>query len=93
MKGSTMSISLSDLPAAVAEYITNHVSVRVGEVKHGTSSVLRPHEKGTSDLEVTTQATLGEAIISCTLHARVDPASVFPVVPAGSATRRRLTVS
>ena len=167
-----MPISLSDLPAAVAEYITNNVSVHVGEVKHGTSCVLQPHEKGTfnvtvtndgavrlidlvyelsispssvaklvspagpgtfaldgfggdpipngaevdrlflsgladvswtsvdggasmttSDLQVKTQAALGDATIRCTLHAAVDQASLFPVEHAGSAARRDLTVS
>jgi hypothetical protein len=167
-----MSISLSDLPAAVAEYVTNNVRVHVGEVKHGTSSVLQPHEKGTfnvtvtndgavrlidlvyelsiappsvaklvspaglgtfaldglggepipngvevdrlflsgladvswtsvdggasmttSDLQVKTQATVGEATIRCTLHAAVDQASLFPVAQAEPAARRELRVS
>ena len=48
-----MSISLSDLPTAVADYVKNNVTVEVSEVKHGISSVLQPHEKGTFNVTVT----------------------------------------
>ena len=47
----------------------------------------------TSDLQVKTQAALGDATIRCTLHATVDQASLFPVEHAGSAASRELTVS
>ena len=48
-----MSISLSDIPAAVADYIQSNVTVEVSEVKHGISTVLQPHEKGTFNVTVT----------------------------------------
>jgi hypothetical protein len=47
----------------------------------------------TFDLEVKTQATLGDATIKCTLHATVDQASLFPAEQKGSTTTRNLTVS
>jgi len=172
MKGSTMSISLSDLPAAVADYVKNNITVDVSEVKHGISSVLQPHEKGTfnvtvtnngtvrltdliyelsvspgsvaklispeglvifaldgiggnpipngneveklflsgldavtwtsvdggasvttPDLQIKTQATLGDATVKCILHATVDQASLFPAEQEGSTAKRKLTVS
>jgi len=37
-----MSISLSDIPAAVADYIKNNVTVAVSAVKHSGSTVLQP---------------------------------------------------
>jgi hypothetical protein len=167
-----MSLSLSDFPTAVADYVKNSVSVEVSEVKHGISSVLQPHEKGTfnvtvtnngavrltdlvyelsvspgsvaqfispeglvvfaldgiggkpipsgtevgklfltgisdvswtsvdggasvttTDLEVKTQAKLGDATIKCTLHATVDQSSLFPAEQEGSTTSRQLSVS
>ena len=167
-----MSISLSDLPLAVADYVKNNITVDVSEVKHGISSVLQPHEKGTfnvtvtnngtvrltdlvfelsvsptsvaklispegtvifaldaiggspipngnevdklfltgiealtwtsvdggaavttPDLQIKTQATLGDATIRCTLHATVDQASLFPAEQEGSVSKRKLTVS
>jgi len=48
-----MTISLSDIPAAVADYIRSSVTVEVSEVKHGISTVLQPHEKGTFNVTVT----------------------------------------
>src|SRR5215831_12315053 len=47
-----MSLSLSDIPAAVAEYITHNVTVEVTEVRHGISTVLQPNEKGKFDVIV-----------------------------------------
>ena len=167
-----MSINLSDSPAAVADYIKSSVTVEVSEVKHGISTVLQPHEKGTfnvtvtnngdvhltdlvyelsvspssvarlispeglvifaldalngspipngnevdkmfiqgleavtwtsvdggasvttPDLQVKTQATLGNATIKCVLHATVDQASLFPPEQEGSTAKRQLTVS
>ena len=41
-----MTISLSDIPAAVADYIKSNVTVDVTEVKHGISSVLQPQREG-----------------------------------------------
>ena len=48
-----MTISLSDIPTAVADYIKDNVTVEVTEVKHGISTVLQPHEKGKFDVIVT----------------------------------------
>jgi hypothetical protein len=48
-----MTLSLSDIPAAVADYIQNNVTVTVTEVKHGISTVLQPNEKGKFDVTVT----------------------------------------
>src|SRR5258708_4327330 len=53
-----MTISLSDIPAAVADYIKNNVTVVVTEVKHGISTVLQPHEKGKFDVVVTNNGTV-----------------------------------
>jgi hypothetical protein len=169
-----MSLSLSDIPAAVAEYIKDNVTVEVTEVRHGISTVLQPNEKGTFDvvvknngtvrltniiyelsispenvatlaspngvlivartgldptsneipfgqevarmflfpadvvdfwsvdagqrvtnpeLQVTTQELLGDATITCTIHATVDQASLFPADRKGSVVQRTLTVS
>ncbi len=46
----------------------------------------------TADLQVKTQAIVGDATIRCTLHASVDQASLFPVEQAGSTATRTLTV-
>jgi len=169
-----MSLSLSDIPAAVTDYIKNNVTVTVTEVKHGISTVLQPNEKGKFDvvvtnngsvrltnliyelsispgdvaklispssivmgaregldpssdvipngqettkmflfpldalnfasvdpgetvtnpeLQVTTQKTLGDATIKCTIHASVDQTSLFPVDQESSLAKRKLTVS
>jgi hypothetical protein len=173
-KERSMSISLSDIPAAVADYIQSSVTVEVSEVKHGISTVLQPHEKGTfnvtvtnngvvrltdlvyelsvkpgkvaklivpeaslvfgtldgidgdplahnsevttmfispfidevsfatidggasattPDFQVKTQGTLGDATITCILHATVDQASLFPAEQERSPSTRTLTVS
>jgi hypothetical protein len=47
----------------------------------------------TPDLQVKTQATLGDATIKCILHATVDQASLFPAEQEGTASKRKLTVS
>lgn len=169
-----MPISLSDIPAAVADYIRNNVTVAVTEVRHGISTVLQPNERGKFDvivtnngsvrltsiiyelsivpdsvaklvspdetlmaakrgldptspvipngeevaklflfpvdildfssvdpgqsvtnaeLQITTQRTLGDATIKCTIHATVDQASLFPVDQEGLVVKRTLTVS
>jgi len=169
-----MSLSLSDIPAAVAEYIKDNVTVEVTEVRHGISTVLQPNEKGTFDvvvnnngtvrltniiyelsispenvaklvspagvlmaartgldprsseipfgqevtrmflfaadvvdcssvdagqrvanpeLQVTTQQLLGDATITCTIHATVDQTSLFPADRNSSVAQRTLTVS
>jgi hypothetical protein len=46
-------ITLSDIRNAVVDYVKNDVTVTVSEVKHGISTVLQPHEKGTFDVTVT----------------------------------------
>jgi hypothetical protein len=48
-----MPLSLSDIPAAVADYIKQNVTISVTEVKHGISTVLQPNEKGKFDVVVT----------------------------------------
>jgi hypothetical protein len=48
-----MSISLSDLPLAVPDYVKNNVSVEVSEVTHGISTGLQPGEKGTLNISFT----------------------------------------
>ena len=53
-----MTISLSDIPTAVADYIKDNVTVDVTEVKHGISTVLQPHEKGKFDVVVTNNGTV-----------------------------------
>jgi hypothetical protein len=169
-----MDLSLSDIPAAVADYIKSSVTVTVTEVKHGISTVLQPNEKGkfdvvvtnngsvrltnliyelsispgdvaklvspsgilmgaredidpssevipngtettkmflfplealtfasvdpgetvtNPDLQVTTQRTLGDATIKCTIHATVDQDSLFPGDQEGTLAKRKLTVS
>jgi uncharacterized repeat protein (TIGR01451 family) len=169
-----MTLSLSDIPAAVADYIKTSVTVTVTEVKHGISTVLQPNEKGKFDvvvtnngsvrltniiyelsispgdvaklispsgmlmgaresldpssdvipngqettkmflfplealsfasvdpgetvtnpeLQVTTQRTLGDATIKCTIHATVDQESLFPGDQESSQAKRKLTVS
>jgi hypothetical protein len=42
-----MSITLTDVPAAVADYIRQNVTIEVSEVTHGKSSVLQPNERAT----------------------------------------------
>ena len=169
-----MALSLSDIPAAVADYIKQNVTISVTEVKHGISTVLQPNEKGKFDvvvtnngsvrltniiyelsispgdvaklispsgmlmgaresldpssdvipngqettkmflfplealsfasvdpgetvtnpeLQVTTQRTLGDATIKCTIHATVDQASLFPADQESTTAKRTLTVS
>jgi hypothetical protein len=169
-----MSLSLSDIPAAVTDYIKNNVTVTVTEVKHGISTVLQPNEKGKFDvvvanngsvrltnliyelsispgdvaklispsgivmgaregldpssdvipngqettkmflfpldalnfasvdpgetvtnpeLQVTTQKSLGDATIKCTIHASVDQTSLFPADQESALAKRKLTVS
>ena len=46
----------------------------------------------TPDFQVKTQGTLGEATITCTLHATVDQASLFPAEQEGSPAKRTLSV-
>ena len=169
-----MALTLSDIPAAVADYIQQNVTVTVTQVKHGISSVLQPNEKGKFDvvvtnnggvrltdivyelsispdsvaklispsgmlmgarkgldpasdviangdetakmflfpldalsfssvdagqsvtnpeLQVTTKRSLGVATITCTIHASVDQASLFPADQESTAATRKLTVS
>ena len=46
-----------------------------------------------AELQITTQKTLGDATIRCTIHASVDQASLFPADQGSSVVGRTLTVS
>lgn len=83
-----MPISLSDLPAAVADYVKNTVSVRVSEVQHGISTVLQPHEKGTFNVTVTNSGVV--RLSNLIYELSVSPGSVAKLIsPEGPATFAR----
>ena|SRR5579872_1974006 len=70
-----MSIILGDVPAAVADYIEQNVTIEVSDVTHSTSSVLQPDEDATF-----TNATEGR-------HRLRPPGSTLLVpAPAGRAS-------
>ena len=56
-----MSIILSDVPAAVADYIEQNVTIEISDVVHSTSSVLQPDEEATFTAMATTQEALWKA--------------------------------
>jgi hypothetical protein len=73
-----MSITLSDLPAAVADYVKNSIGVEVSDVKHGISTVLQPHEKGTFNVTITNN---GDVRLTDLVYAlSVSPASVAQLI-------------
>ena len=79
-----MAISLSDLPAVVADYVKNNVSVKVSAVQHGISTVLQPHEKGTFNVTVTNCGALRFTDLIYELS--VSPGSVAKLIsPEGPA--------
>jgi hypothetical protein len=79
-----MSISLSDIPQAVADYVKNSVNVEVSEVKHGISNVLQPHEKGTFTVTVTNNGTV--RLTDLVYELSVSPGSVAELIsPEGTA--------
>ena len=73
-----MSISLSDIPAAVADYIKNNVTVEVSDVKHGISTVLQPHEKGTFNVTVTNNGDVH--LTDLVYELSVSPSSVAKLI-------------
>jgi hypothetical protein len=73
-----MSITLSDLPAAVAGYVKDNISVDVSDVKHGISTVLQPHEKGTFNVTVTNNGTV--RLMDLVYELSVSPASVAKLI-------------
>ena len=73
-----MSISLTDIPAAVADYIQSNVTVEVSEVKHGISTVLQPHEKGTFDVSVTNNGDVN--LTDLVYELSVSPSSVAKLI-------------
>ena len=80
-----MAIRLSDLPAAVADYVMNNVRVSVGEVTYGTSRVLQPREKGTFNVTVTNTGAV--RLTDLVYELSVAPSSIAKLVaPAGLVT-------
>ena len=73
-----MSISLTDIPAAVADYIQSNVTVEVSEVKHGISTVLQPHEKGTFNVSVTNNGDVN--LTDLVYELSVSPSSVAKLI-------------
>jgi hypothetical protein len=57
------------------------------------ASVDQGHSVTNPELLVTTQKTLGDATIKCTIHATIDQASLFPAGQESSVVKRTLTVS
>jgi hypothetical protein len=78
-----MSISLSDLPAAVADYVTNNVTVEVSGVKHGISTVLQPNERGTFHVTVTNNGAV--RLTDLIYELSVSPKSVAQLISPADA--------
>jgi hypothetical protein len=81
-----MSITLTDVPAAVADYIKQNVTVEVSDVTHGTSSVLQPDEDATFTVTLT-NATEGVRLIDIVYDVSIHPASAAYLYPFGSILR------
>jgi hypothetical protein len=81
-----MSITLTDVPAAVADYVKQNVTVEVSDVTHGTSSVLQPDEEATFTVTLT-NATEGVRLINIVYDVSIHPASAAYLHPFGSLTR------
>jgi len=73
-----MSITLTDLPAAVADYVKQNVTVEVSEVTHGSSTVLQPQERATFSVTVTNAAD-GIRLGNIVYDLSIDPPSPDPV--------------
>jgi hypothetical protein len=73
-----MSFSLSDLPAAVADYVTNHLTIEVSAVQHGISTVLQPNEKGTFHVTVTNKGAV--RLTDLIYELSVSPKSVAQLI-------------
>jgi hypothetical protein len=69
-----MSIILGDVPAAVADYIEQNVTIEVSDVTHSTSSVLQPDEEATFTVALT-NATEGVRLINIVWDVSVPPPS------------------
>jgi hypothetical protein len=77
-----VTISLSDIPTAVADYIKDNVTVEVSEVKHGISTVLQPHERGKFDVVVTNNGSV--RLTNLVYELSISPDDVAKLVsPAG----------
>jgi hypothetical protein len=81
-----MSITLTDVPAAVADYIKQNVTVEVSDVIHGTSSVLQPDEEATFTVTLT-NATEGVRLINIVYDVSIRPASAAYLHPFRSLLR------
>ncbi len=78
-----MSISLSDLPAAVATYVTNNVIIEVSAVKHGISTVLQPNERATFHVTVTNKGAV--RLTDLIYELSVSPKSVAQLISPADA--------
>jgi uncharacterized repeat protein (TIGR01451 family) len=76
-----MTISLSDIPAAVADYIKHNVTVAVTEVKHGISTVLQPNERGKFDVVVTNNG--GVRLTNIIYELSISPDTIAKLVSPG----------
>jgi hypothetical protein len=76
-----MTISLSDIPTAVADYIKDNVTVEVTEVTHGISTVLQPHEKGKFDVVVTNNGSV--RLTNLIYELSISPDDVAQLVSPG----------
>jgi hypothetical protein len=81
-----MSIILGDVPAAVADYIEQNVTIEVSDVTHSTSSVLQPDEDATFTVTLT-NATDGVRLIDIVWDVSVHPPAAAYLHPFGSLTR------
>lgn len=81
-----MSIILSDVPAAVTDYIEQNVTVEVSDVTHSTSSVLQPDEDATFTVTLT-NATEGVRLTDIVWDLSVHPPAAAYLYPFGSLTR------
>jgi hypothetical protein len=81
-----MSITLTDVPAAVADYVRQKVTVEVSEVMHGRSRVLQPDERAGFTVTLTNAAD-GIRLINIVYDLSVDPDSVAKLLAFGSVLR------
>jgi hypothetical protein len=81
-----MSITLTDVPAAVADYVKQKVTVEVSEVMHGSSRVLEPDERAGFTVTLANAAD-GIRLINIVYDLTVDPDSVARLLAFGSILR------
>jgi hypothetical protein len=79
-----MGITLTDVPAAVADYIEQNVTVEVSEVTHGSSSVLQPHERAKFTVTLTNEAH-GVRLVDIVYDLSIAPDTVARLHAFGSA--------